>query len=332
MKSVDFNKIEKILENFCNKTILVFGDLMIDEFIFTDVKRISPEAPVPVAEVKSKLYKLGGASNVANNIVALGGKAYLCGVTGNDGFGRLFVEEADNLNINSDMVIKDNSRPTTVKTRILAHNQQIARIDNEKRNFINKDICSKIIDNIQKNIDKFDGVIFSDYAKGVMEESVVRKLINIFKDKKIPTACDPKVNNINLIKGIDYIKPNIREAGILAGLEIETEKQLFDIGYRLQKELECKALIITRGSEGITIFSDDKDFTVPTVAKKVYDVTGAGDTTIAAFMMSLLAGGSLRECTIVANTAAGIVVGEVGTAVTNIIQIKKYLTEILEEK
>jgi D-beta-D-heptose 7-phosphate kinase/D-beta-D-heptose 1-phosphate adenosyltransferase len=328
---MNIKKIETVLDNFAGKRILVFGDLMIDEFIFTDVRRISPEAPVPVAEVKDKTYKLGGASNVANNIVALGGKAYLCGVTGDDGFGRLFVEEADKLNINSDMVIKDSTRPTTVKTRILAHNQQIARIDNEKRDFLNKDICQSILLLIKENIDKFDGVIFSDYAKGVMEKDLVRELITLFKQKKILTACDPKINNIELIKGIDFIKPNLKEAGILAGNEIEDENMLFEYGHRLQKDMECEALIITRGSEGITIFSDGKSFTVPTVAKKVYDVTGAGDTTIAVFTMAVLAGAGLREATVIANTGAGIVVGEVGTAVTDIVQIKKHIREILEE-
>ncbi|MFA5479876.1 MAG: D-glycero-beta-D-manno-heptose-7-phosphate kinase [Candidatus Muiribacteriota bacterium] len=332
MKNIDLNKIYKVLDNFKNHRILVFGDLMIDEFIFSDVKRISPEAPVPIAEVKEKSYRLGGASNVAANIKSLDGEVMLSGVVGDDGFGRLFKQTALDMGIDVSCITEDNTRPTTVKTRIIAHNQQIARIDSEKKHIISNSLSEIIFDSIKNKCEKFDAVIVSDYAKGALNNELIKKITDFFRKNGKISAIDPKVRNIELLRGFDYIKPNVKEAEILSEMEIFDEKTLFEAGQKMFETLKPEAFILTRGPEGITAFDRAGHFTVPTVAKKVYDVTGAGDTTIAVFTMALCSGATLREAVIIANVAAGIVVGEVGTATVKVEDIKNHIGELINEQ
>ncbi|PLX19058.1 MAG: D-glycero-beta-D-manno-heptose-7-phosphate kinase [Candidatus Muiribacterium halophilum] len=331
MKKIDLERIKDILETFKDRKILVYGDLMIDEFIFSDVKRISPEAPVPVAEVIEKNYRLGGASNVAANIVSLGGKACMAGLVGDDGFGRLFSESASEQGIDVSCIVKDEDRPTTVKTRILAQNQQIARVDSEKRHAMSHEIKEKMKRKLSENIDKYEAVIISDYAKGAFNIDISDFIKNICNQKGIITAVDPKIRSEELYSGIDYLKPNLREAQMLAGLEIKDEDSLQLAGKTLLERMKAKVVVLTRGKDGISVFQKDKRFDIPTQARKVYDVTGAGDTTIATLIMAILSGADIMEASLIANIAAGIVVGEVGTAKATCDDILSHCSEYEEE-
>ncbi|MGM0607045.1 MAG: bifunctional heptose 7-phosphate kinase/heptose 1-phosphate adenyltransferase [Candidatus Muiribacteriota bacterium] len=330
MKTLKRERLIKILNEFSKLNILVYGDLMVDEFIFSSVNRISPEAPVPVAEVEDKKYILGGASNVGANVKALGGGSYLSGVLGDDGFGRLFCEKAGEYKINIENTVFDPQRPTTVKTRIIAHNQQIARVDNEKRTEITEKLSDSIFSKINSQKDKFDAVIVSDYAKGTVSVETSEKIKKIF-NRKIK-AIDPKIKKEKILSNFDYIKPNLKEASDITGINIKDEKSLFNAGDYMFDKFSPKAVIITRGPKGITVIEKENDFTIPTTAKKVYDVTGAGDTTIAAFVMAVASGADHREAAIISNIAAGIVVGEVGTATVSKEKIIEAFDDIMEGK
>ena len=331
MKKIDLKRIKNILESFRERKILVYGDLMIDEFIFSNVKRISPEAPVPVAEVIEKNYRLGGASNVAANIVSLGGKASMAGLVGDDGFGRLFSESAMEQGIDISCIVKDDERPTTVKTRILAQNQQIARIDSEKRHAMGKKVQDEMKRILSDNIDKYEAVIISDYAKGSFTEEISDFIKDICKEKNILTAVDPKIKSEKLYSGMDYLKPNLREAQMLTDIEIKDEDTLKMAGEKLLDQMKAKVVVLTRGKDGISVFQKEKRFDIPTQARKVYDVTGAGDTTIATLIMALLSGADIMEASLIANIAAGIVVGEVGTAKATCDDILSHCKEYEEE-
>ncbi|MFW5782233.1 MAG: D-glycero-beta-D-manno-heptose-7-phosphate kinase [Candidatus Muiribacteriaceae bacterium] len=331
MENIDLNRIEEILDRFIERKVLVLGDLMLDEFIFTEVDRISPEAPVPVAKVLSKDHRLGGASNVSANIVSLGGKSGLCGVVGDDGYGRMFSDKAKELKIDTSSIYTDKTRPTTVKTRIIAQNQQIARIDTEDAKYIDRNCSDEILNILKARISDYEGLIISDYSKGMLEKEFIVRVISLFRDNGRIIAVDPKTNDLELYHGVDYIKPNKKETAYLTGIEIKDEHTLLQAGEYLENRLATQAVLITLGAEGICVFKKGRHFKVPTLAKKVYDVTGAGDTTIAAFMMAMGSGANLREATFIANIAAGNVVGEVGTACTDVINIRKHAREILEE-
>ena len=331
MKKIRLSRIKDILNRFKDRKILVYGDLMIDEFIFSNVKRISPEAPVPVAEVVEKNYRLGGASNVAANIVSLGGNCLLSGLVGDDGFGRMFSDNALSQGIAVDSIIKDKGRPTTVKTRILAQNQQIARIDSEKRHPMDDHTVEKMKKTLEEKIKGYEAVIISDYAKGAFIPEISKFIKKICKENDVITAVDPKICSEGLYSGIDYLKPNLREAQMLTGIEITDDKTLEEAGERLLNQMNSKVLVLTRGKDGISVFKEDERFDIPTHARKVYDVTGAGDTTLATLIMSILSGANIMEASMIANIAAGIVVGEVGTAKASCDDILAYCDEYEEE-
>jgi len=331
MKKIKLSRIKEILSRFRDRKILVYGDLMIDEFIFSKVKRISPEAPVPVAEVVEKKYRLGGASNVAANIVSLGGNCLLSGLVGDDGFGRMFSENALGQGILIDSIIKDRGRPTTVKTRIIARNQQIARVDREKRHEMDEDTLKKMKKTLEDRIKDYEAVIISDYAKGAFSIEISKFIKKICRENDVITAVDPKIRSRELYSEIDYLKPNLREAGMLTDIEITDEDTLERTGDRLLKQMKSKVLVLTKGKDGISVFKKGERFDIPTHARKVYDVTGAGDTTLATLIMSVLSGANIMEASMIANIAAGIVVGEVGTAKASRDDILSYCEEYEEE-
>jgi D-glycero-beta-D-manno-heptose-7-phosphate kinase len=311
--------LNKIIKSFKDKNILIIGDIILDRYIFGKVSRISPEAPVPVVDVTRESFLLGGAANVANNIIALGGKVTVAGLMGNDRAGEALCELLTQSGISSDGLFTDN-RPTTVKSRVIAHNQQVVRFDREDRRKLEGSSLSKFLEYIRKALPGFDAIIISDYKKGVVTAALVKAVVKFAKPKNIFVAVDPKVGHFHLYKNVSIITPNLLEASQGSGIDIKDEESLHKAGNTLLARLSCTSVLITRGEEGMSLFERDgaggvRVTNIPTVAVKVFDVTGAGDTVIAAFTLAHAAGASLRDSAIISNHAAGIVVGEVGTAV-----------------
>ena len=319
----------RIISSFKDKKILIIGDVILDRYIFGKVSRISPEAPVPVVDVVRETFLLGGAANVANNIIALGGKVTVAGVIGKDRAGDVVRELMTDCNISTDGIIED-SRPTTVKSRVIAHNQQVVRFDREDRRKLEGKGLFYFLEYIKKALPHFDAVIISDYMKGVVSASLVKSVVKYAKQKKTFVAVDPKVGHFHLYKNVSLITPNLSEASQGSGIEIKDEKSLLKAGKTLLSRLSCTSVLITRGEEGMSLFERDaktvKVTHIPTVAKKVFDVTGAGDTVIAAFTIAHAAGASLQDAAVISNHAAGIVVGEIGTAVATPEAILQSLT------
>lgn len=314
----------KILSEFKKKKILIIGDLILDRYIWGKVSRISPEAPVPVVEVTDENFLLGGASNVANNIVTLGGQATIVGIAGHDRGGEILKRMLEERGIQSEGVLWS-SRPTTVKTRVIAHSQQVVRFDREDKEKVEGKVFKKLLNYIHSVLPDHNAVIISDYKKGVVSSELVREIIKQSKPKNIFVSVDPKVGHFHCYKNVSLITPNVNEASIASGMEIKDEKTLINAGRTLLRKIPCDAVLITRGEHGMSLFRKDKVVHIPTVAKNVYDVTGAGDTVIAIFTLAYSAGASLEESAVIANHAGGIVVGEVGTAVVTSDQLRRSL-------
>jgi D-beta-D-heptose 7-phosphate kinase/D-beta-D-heptose 1-phosphate adenosyltransferase len=313
-----------VLKRFGQQRVLVIGDLILDCFIWGKVTRISPEAPVPVVDVQSNTFALGGGANVANNIVALGGQATVLGVVGSDWAAGTMEEIFKDKGI--DFVAVEGRRPTTVKTRVIAHSQQVVRFDQEKRDKLSARSLKSLVGFIEDMVPEHDAVLISDYSKGVVTGEVVRSVIRASKGKKF-IAVDPKVGHFHLYKGVSLVTPNLMEASQGAGVEITDEKTLIRAGSRLLKKLGCKAVLLTRGEEGMSLFQDGSVIHIPTLARKVFDVTGAGDTVIAAFALAHAARASMEEAAVISNHAAGIVVGEVGTATATQARIRQSIRQ-----
>lgn len=320
----------RLIERFKKSSILVIGDLILDRYIWGKVSRISPEAPVPVVEVTREDFLLGGAANVAANIVSLGGRVYIAGVAGNDRARDVLLKLMEEKNIDISGVMSD-KRPTTVKTRVIAHHQQVVRFDKEDRSRINSELLKKLLHFVEDKVkgDNINAIIISDYKKGVVSKELIRGILRFSRPAGIPVAVDPKVGHFPFYRGVSIITPNIKEASEGSGIEIKDEHTLFKAGKRLLRSLSLEAVLITRGEEGMSLFMKDegkkddiKHYYIPTRAKKVFDVTGAGDTVIATFTLARASGASMIEACEIANYAAGIVVGEVGTATVTAEQLK----------
>jgi len=320
---------EKIIKKFSEVRILVVGDVMLDRFIWGDVSRISPEAPVPVVVVDQETFLLGGAANVVNNIHSLGGKASLCGVIGDDEMGQKVIQRLGEMGIERSGVSIELGRQTTVKTRIIAHHQQLVRIDRETTQHPKVSTLRSLSDYLKRSIKNYDGVILSDYGKGLLTRSLVRDVIRKAGEAAKFVMVDPKIKNFFFYRGATVVTPNTGEASSASRISITDETSLDRAGRILLKRLKCDALVITRGEDGMAIFEPhQKPFLVPTEAKEVYDVTGAGDTVIGTMALALGAGASIRRAAELANHAAGIVVGKVGTATVD----QKELTSAMKER
>lgn len=328
-KKMKIFDIEKFFDNSKNKTIAVVGDVMLDQYFWGDVSRVSPEAPVPVVDIISESYHLGGAANVAQNLLSLGITPFLCGLLGNDNRGNRFIEICDKMNISSDGLYRDDTRITTVKTRVIGNNQQIVRMDREVRKTINEKGENYIYEQI-KNIKTLDGIIFEDYDKGTITKTLISKIIPWAKNNNIPVFVDPKFNNFKNYSGATLFKPNKKETE--AGLEVKlnTTEQIRLAGRRLIEELGLENVLITLGADGMMLFEHNGNISsVSTVARKVSDVSGAGDTAIASLAAMFVAGAKLHQAAIIANFAAGAVCEKPGiVAITKeeIIEVaKRYL-------
>ena len=308
-------KLDQVIEGFSKTNILVFGDVMMDRFIWGNVSRISPEAPVPVVKVERETFLLGGAANVVHNIQALGGNVSLCGVVGDDEMGRRIIRDLKKIGIGTQGLFMDPDRQTTVKTRIIAHHQQVVRIDRETSDAIRPSTLQALSEFLRRKLEGFDGVILSDYEKGLLTGPLIRSTIQRARKAKKFILVDPKLRNFFFYRDAKVVTPNTAEASSASGVSISDVPSLKKAGRLLMKRLRCDALVITRGEEGMAIFEPHQEpFLVPTVAKEVYDVTGAGDTVIGTMALALATGASVKTAASLANEAAGIVVGKMGTA------------------
>jgi rfaE bifunctional protein kinase chain/domain len=287
---------------------------MVDEYIWGSVSRISPEAPVPVVEVKAESVRLGGAANVAANIRTLGGRAILVGVIGNDPPAERLVDQLEALGIKGDGVVVDRNRPTTIKTRVVAGSQQVVRFDRESALEMSKEATERVLQLAVEHLREADALLISDYAKGVISKLVARQIIPLARRRKKIIVVDPKVHHFHLYKGATVITPNHHEAVAFARFRLREGEDPDEVGRELQQTLEVNAVLVTRGDQGMSLFEDGEVTHIPAVAKEVYDVTGAGDTVVATLGLALASGASLKEAAVIANYAAGVVVGKMGTA------------------
>ncbi|MDP1678278.1 MAG: D-glycero-beta-D-manno-heptose-7-phosphate kinase [Bacteroidota bacterium] len=313
MVSITQPRVNELLQNIKNKRIAVIGDVMIDRYIWGNVNRISPEAPVPVVEVESESSRLGGAANVANNIVALGASAQLIGIVGEDFSGKEFRSILESQNASSEGIITDRSRPTTVKTRVIAHHQHVVRIDSEEKKDIGTDIQQKIFSVLEKIIDSIDGIIIEDYNKGVVVRELIHAIIELANRKNKIITIDPKFNNFFEYTNVTVFKPNKKETEEALGKKLQNEADILVAGRTLMEKLNAENVLLTRGEKGMSLFEKNGSVThIPTNARNVADVSGAGDTVIATLTTMLTAGATVGEAALLANFAGGIVCGEVG--------------------
>jgi D-beta-D-heptose 7-phosphate kinase/D-beta-D-heptose 1-phosphate adenosyltransferase len=311
---LELRRLERLVRGFARLRLLVVGDVMLDEYLWGDVERVSPEAPVPVVHVRRESRALGGAGNVVRNVVALGAACRFCAVVGDDTAGDRIVGLLQELDVATDGVVRDASRPTTRKTRVEARSQQLLRYDRETEDPIAGATARRLVTAIEKALDGVDGLVFEDYAKGVLAPAVVRQVLRTCRERGLFVAVDPKLA-VAPYRGASMVKPNLRELEELAGIHVRSAADLARAAAKLQRQLGGADVIVTRGGQGMSVFEAGKPaLDVTSAPFEVFDVQGAGDTAIAALALARLAGGSWAEAVVIANAAAGVVVGKVGTA------------------
>ncbi len=321
LTAIEKKRFLEIVDGFKTAHVLVIGDFILDQFVWGSVSRISPEAPVPVVDVKRESYMPGGSLNVAHNIRSLAGAAYPCGVVGRDIYGRMLFKTMRQQGIETGGIVYDSTRPTTVKTRVIANSQQMVRFDREKTEDVSKEELLKILKFVRENIKRMDVVILEDYGKGVMQPFLLREVVKLAKKWKKPVLVDPKEKHFDYYTGVTCITPNRKEA--YGGYERtigpwHKTPELEKVGWALMKKLRLQSVLITLGEDGMALFEKGGKITkVPTAAREVYDVSGAGDTVIATLALALAAGAKMHEAAKISNVAAGIVVGKLGTATTS---------------
>jgi D-beta-D-heptose 7-phosphate kinase/D-beta-D-heptose 1-phosphate adenosyltransferase len=321
-------KLAALLERFKGRSVVVVGDIMLDEYIFGKVSRISPEAPVPVVEVGSRRYILGGAANVANNIIAFGGTASLVGVIGDDEAGQTVLDLIKESGLNSQGIVACKDRKTSLKTRIIAHNQQVLRIDNETKMLISSDAGSLILEKTKNMVSEADAVLISDYAKGVISGRLVQDGIIAGVGDNTPIISDPKGSDYGKYKGVTLITPNCQEAQTASGIEILDAESLDRAGKMLLNKVECKAVLITMGEKGMSLYSHDAEpLHISATTSEVYDVTGAGDTVAGFLALGMAVGMNLKITAFLANYAAGLVVRKLGTSTVTLAEMIKSVEE-----
>ncbi|MFQ6618522.1 MAG: D-glycero-beta-D-manno-heptose-7-phosphate kinase, partial [Fidelibacterota bacterium] len=326
MIRVKKDRLNEIIENFNGKKIIVFGDLMLDNYLWGTVVRISPEAPVPVVEINSISSRLGGAANVGNNIFSLGGMPVMVGVVGNDQAGESIKSKIKEDGLTIDGIFVDETRPTTLKTRIIAHNQHVVRTDLESKRAISPFLQKKILSYIKSIIDDVDAIILEDYNKGVIVPNLIKEVVELASSRSKIITVDPKFNNFFEFTDVTMLKPNVRETEDVMGVKLVSEEDVKRIGIEMLNRLQCKCLLLTRGEKGMTLFLNNSDITnIPTKARKVHDVSGAGDTVISTFTMALTGGASFLESAVLANYAAGKVCEEVGIVPIEVEKLREFV-------
>ena len=319
--------LTRLLNRFRRIRTLVIGDLMLDHYIWGRVQRISPEAPIPIVRVTKESLHAGGAANVVANLRALGGEVTTCGIVGRDSDGAQLLQELSALGADITGVIMNRATQTISKTRIIAHNQQVVRLDREQDDFDGR-LCARLRAFLARSIDQFNVVVVSDYGKGTIDAGTLAFLTQLRKQHHFLYLIDPKRRNFSYYREASLIKPNLEEAGLATSLEIRNEEDLCQAGARLLQLWQAEAVLVSRGEEGMSLFKRDGGLQhFPATAREVFDVTGAGDTVLATCALALGAGASLEEATILANHAAGVVVGKVGTARVSPQELRVVLSE-----
>lgn len=320
------SNLNSIIKKFSSVKVLVVGDVMLDQYLWGSVERISPEAPVPVVKLQKTSLAVGGAANVAANIAGLGAEAFLVGAIGKDKEATLFEPLLKKLKISQANLVKIEKRPTTIKTRIVAHNQHVVRIDQEENQEINSADEERVWKRIEKLLNKIEIIIVSDYAKGVLTENLLMRLITTTKKLNKTILIDPKGSDYKKYSGADILTPNRFEAAQACSLPPDGQEIVEKAGTTLIKKLKLKSVLITQGEDGMTLFQKNrKSFHLNALARTVYDVTGAGDTVIAALGVSLGSGADLLEASEIANISAGIVVEEIGTTAITREKLRNFL-------
>ena len=309
-------KLKSIFAKAKGRKIAIIGDVMLDKYVYGTISRISPEAPVPVVDIDKTEYRLGGAANVANNIKALDAEPVLIGVIGNDYDSKHYLDVMKMLGLSVAGIIKDNSRPTTAKTRVIAHSQHVLRVDSEIKDDVSVNTRRKIIEFFTKNVKNFAAVILQDYNKGVLTKEMISEIISLSRKFKKPVYVDPKFHNFFEFRDVTVFKPNRKETADILAMKIDGEESVKEAGRILIDKLNCEYLVLTRGEKGMMLFDKEKNKTVilniPTKARRVADVSGAGDTVISTIAVMLAGGANIIEAVMLANQAAGIVCEEVG--------------------
>jgi D-beta-D-heptose 7-phosphate kinase/D-beta-D-heptose 1-phosphate adenosyltransferase len=314
MSQLTKTRAAEILKTLRDRNVVVLGDVMLDEFVWGDVTRISPEAPVPVVDVRRESVHLGGAGNVLANLVALGARGSVVGVVGNDGPGQRLQAELRELGAQDGCLVVDDSRRSTTKTRIIAHSQLVVRADRESRVPVTPAIEDQIISCLKEALKRADAFVVSDYDKGVVTPRVLREILPIAYEQ-VPVLIDPKLRNFDSYRPATLVTPNHLEALRMSNTEDHSDDGSHAAARIIREKLGCDAVLITRGDRGMMLLeANGKPVYVETAAREVYDVTGAGDTVIAALAGALACGTTMLEAASFANRAAGIVVGKVGTA------------------
>ena len=315
----------ELLPRFRGCPVLVVGDLMLDEFVWGSVARISPEAPVPVVEVQRRTFVAGGAANTAANVAALGGAPFLAGLTGDDANGDRVCELLRDGGVEVGPVVRDRSRPTTTKSRVIAHSQQMLRIDCEQPGPISTELEDALLARIATVLPSVQGCVVSDYGKGVVTPRFAEELISLCRQARVPVVVDPKGTDYSKYRGATVVKPNQLEAGKVLNRDLRTTAEVEQAGRELLDFLGAgSSVLVTRGAHGMTLLQADcPAIHVPAQAREVYDVTGAGDTVAGTLALTLAVGGSLESACRVASLAAAVVVGKVGTAICGLAELEE---------
>ena len=328
ISKAESKRLIKYIDRFPSTRTLVVGDVMLDHYIWGNVSRISPEAPVPVVNVTKESVLLGAATNVVNIVHSLGGKVNVCGVIGHDEAVRQLTHMLRVRGIHTEGLIVESGRPTTIKTRVIAHSQQVVRFDRETKVGIDRDTHRRIFEYVKRQADDgLDAIVLSDYSKGVVTKDLVRDIVKLAKKKGLIVSVDPKVNHFGIYRGVTILTPNTKEASIGSRIEIQDDDSLLRAGALLLKRLQCNAVLVTRGEYGMSLFERGGRVThIPPVAREVFDVTGAGDTVISTLTLAMAASANMVDAAKLSNYAAGIVVGVVGTASVRPDELKQKIT------
>lgn len=313
---VDTSRIMELLGT--SKNIAVVGDLMVDEYLWGDVKRISPEAPVPIVEINDEQFRPGGSANVAYNLVHLGQKVHAFGVIGTDDNGKKLLDLLKKSNIAIQGIVITDDRPTTIKTRIIGGTQHIARVDKEKTRDIPESVEKILMEKLKSKINELDAIVLEDYNKGVLTERIIKEIIHLARENNVIVTVDPKFDNFFKYKNVHLFKPNKKETEQALQISLQSRENVIEAGQRLLTQLKADSVLITLGSDGMALFQKEKNpLFLPSIAREVADVSGAGDTVIATITALLAAGASYVEAMYVSNIAASIVVGQVGVVPIN---------------
>jgi len=317
------------VESFRGRRVLVIGDVILDRYLWGRATRVSPEAPVLVVDVDREELRLGGAANVAQNVRALGALPTMIGVVGADAAAQSLKGELDAREVDAEAgLVRDPGRRTTLKTRIIAHHQQVLRADEETRESLAPEVTAELWRRVERALPGADAVLLSDYGKGVISAAILDRLLPELTKRGLPSAVDPKEEHFQRYRGVTVITPNLAEASQAWGRRIRSHEDLLEAGFGLRQKLDAEAVLITRGEEGMSLFTSEGHTHFPTRARRVYDVTGAGDTVVATSAVALAARAPLPEACVLANHAAGLVVAELGTAAASAAMLVESLEDL----